>query len=56
MQQLNELHKSKPSEKNDEGMIQALARLEAELTTAMDDKVGFVLWHKLIAVCNSPSS
>lgn len=37
MQQMQELHKSKPKDKADEGLVQDLARLEAELTTASDD-------------------
>lgn len=39
LQQLTELAKSKPKDKNEEGMLQSLARLEVELTSATDDLV-----------------
>lgn len=42
MQQLQELHKSKPKEKEDEGLIQNLTRLEFELSTAADDLVSYM--------------
>lgn len=37
MKQLQELSKSKPKEKDDEGKVQQLSRLQAELGTANDD-------------------
>ncbi|WVR05191.1 hypothetical protein IAU60_002203 [Kwoniella sp. DSM 27419] len=38
--QLQELHRSKPKEKEDEGLLESLARLDAELTIARDDLDG----------------
>ncbi|OCF71781.1 cohesin complex subunit psm1 [Kwoniella mangroviensis CBS 8886] len=37
LSQLQELYRSKPKDKADEGLLESLARLEAELTVAKDD-------------------
>jgi len=39
MQQLQDLSKSKPRDKADEGLLESLARLDAESTIAKDDLV-----------------
>ena len=39
MQQLQDLSKSKPKEKADEGLLESLARLDAESSIAKDDLV-----------------
>lgn len=39
LQQLQELHRTKPKEKADEGLLEQLARLDAEYTIAKDDLV-----------------
>ena len=39
LQQLQDLNKSKPKDKADEGLLQSLARLDAESTISKDDLV-----------------
>jgi hypothetical protein len=41
-QELQELNKSRPKDKGDEGLLENLARLNAQLGVARDGLVGFI--------------